>query len=245
MPTFFNPRQLTEVQQTNWAAAIAEYARVQQTNPSHWLAQATKGPEWLLMSDGSLMQAAKSALFARLLEGKPALIHPPPTSYSYPWYAVIEEPGPHQVCVNGSTDGRTVGLNQCAWAIRHMNDAAKELWALNTAKHTACWSLEWLSKVKAAYAKGPQLMVQFEPWSNYRLFVAACQHTSTQAAMPYALDMVHVGVQPGALAGSVWDVDALKLHAKIGATLADFKPSADSGIWVELFFDRWHLEKVG
>jgi len=34
---------------------------------------------------------AKSALFLRLLMGKPALRHAPPTAFSYPHYALIEE----------------------------------------------------------------------------------------------------------------------------------------------------------
>ncbi|CAN7787192.1 hypothetical protein LJR034_008766 [Caballeronia sp. LjRoot34] len=44
---------------------------------------------------------AKSALFLRLLMGKPPLRHAPPTAFSYPHYALIEEPGPISVVVRG------------------------------------------------------------------------------------------------------------------------------------------------
>lgn len=241
MPVFFNPKQLTDAQRKNWDAAVAEYARVQKANSSGALEQSAQDGE---MPGGNIMRASRSALFGRLLDGKPALPHPPPSSYACPWYAVIEEPGPHQVRMDGGIDGRTLWLNQCAWTIKHMNHAARELWELDNATHSGHWSNAFLSKVKAAYARGPELVVQFEPWPDYRLFVAACQHTGTQAVWPYALEAVHAGVRPSSLTGSVFDVDKLMLNAKLGSDNADRKPSAGAEDWVELFFDRWHLEKA-
>jgi hypothetical protein len=44
---------------------------------------------------------AKSALFLRLLTGKLPLRHAPPTAFSYPHYALIEEPGPISAVVRG------------------------------------------------------------------------------------------------------------------------------------------------
>lgn len=242
VPVFFNPRQLTDTQHRNWDAAVAEYSRVQVSNaldPPEESAQQSDLP------GGNIMRATKSALFARLLEGKPALAHPPPTSHAYPWYAVIEEPGPHQVRIDGSIDGQAVSLNRCTWNIRHMNEAARELWALDSATRAGQWNNSLLAKVKAAYAKGPEMLVRFEPWQNYRLLVAACKHTGTQAARPYALDAVRIGVRPSSLTGSVFDVDALMLNAKLGADTAERKPIAGADDWVDLFFDRWHLEMAG
>jgi hypothetical protein len=43
----------------------------------------------------------KSALFLRLLMGKLPLRHAPPTTFSHPHYALIEEPGPIGVVVRG------------------------------------------------------------------------------------------------------------------------------------------------
>ena len=41
--------------------------------------------------------APKSALLERLRNGKAPLEYPPPLGMSCPWYAVVEDPGPHYV----------------------------------------------------------------------------------------------------------------------------------------------------
>ena len=40
---------------------------------------------------------SKSALFERLMNGKDPLPYPPPVGMSCPWYAIVEDPGPHYV----------------------------------------------------------------------------------------------------------------------------------------------------
>jgi hypothetical protein len=70
---------------------------------------------------------AKSALFRRLLEGKSALSEPPPTSFSYPWFDLVDKPGPHPVTLNAVASGAALGseargdrhllINQCLWAV--------------------------------------------------------------------------------------------------------------------------------
>ncbi len=81
MPTFFDPSQLSPEQSARWPQAAEAYEVVMQS------------------LDGSGQRTAvpqpghpKSALFARLLNGKKPLRYPPPTSYSYPWYAALEAP---------------------------------------------------------------------------------------------------------------------------------------------------------
>jgi hypothetical protein len=51
------------------------------------------GPDWL-PSDADL---SKSALLERLRSGKEPLAEPPPLGMSCPWYAVVEDKGPHYV----------------------------------------------------------------------------------------------------------------------------------------------------
>lgn len=51
------------------------------------------GADWL-PSDADM---CKSALLERLRSGKEPLAEPPPLGYSCPWYAVVEDPGPHYV----------------------------------------------------------------------------------------------------------------------------------------------------
>jgi hypothetical protein len=51
------------------------------------------GADWL-PSDADM---CKSALLERLRAGKEPLEEAPPLGYSCPWYAVVEDPGPHYV----------------------------------------------------------------------------------------------------------------------------------------------------
>lgn len=51
------------------------------------------GRDWL-PSDADM---SKSALLERLRSGKQPLAEAPPLGYSCPWYAVVEDPGPHYV----------------------------------------------------------------------------------------------------------------------------------------------------
>jgi hypothetical protein len=52
-----------------------------------------RGPDhpWL----PSDIDVVKSALFERIGSGKAPLPEPPPVSFACPWYALVEEPGPH------------------------------------------------------------------------------------------------------------------------------------------------------
>jgi hypothetical protein len=51
------------------------------------------GPDWL-PSDADI---SKSALLERLRSGKAPLAEPPPLGMSCPWYALVEDAGPHYV----------------------------------------------------------------------------------------------------------------------------------------------------
>lgn len=51
------------------------------------------GPEWL----PTVSDFYKSALFERIRSGKAPLPEPPPIGLACPWYAVVEDPGPHYV----------------------------------------------------------------------------------------------------------------------------------------------------
>lgn len=51
------------------------------------------GDNWLPMG----VAVHKSALFERIRSGKDPLEFPPPVAFSCPWYALVEEPTPHNV----------------------------------------------------------------------------------------------------------------------------------------------------
>lgn len=63
----------------------------------------------------------KSALFHRLMEGKEALPVPPPRSYSYPWYSLIEDGYgfPYEVWKdeNNMFGFPAVGIDQSIWKL--------------------------------------------------------------------------------------------------------------------------------
>lgn len=83
----------------------------------------------------------KSALFRGLLSGRQPFPVPPPTSNSYPWYDLLDQPGPRRVSLGGmSTLGshfaasrafagdqgsQFLGVNQGCWRVDHSNDDAK------------------------------------------------------------------------------------------------------------------------
>lgn len=122
MPTFFDPEHLTPKQKENWSAALAKYAAVMAYEK-----QLTPQGCFLINQPGH----PKSALFARLLDGKEPLLRPPPKSYGYPWYDCIEQDFvtiadlsasnlreiPH---TRQSLLERAIVLNQCAdWRVLH------------------------------------------------------------------------------------------------------------------------------
>lgn len=62
-----------------------------------WIETARKyrEPDWLPIYPDMM----KSALFERIRSGLEPLEYPPPVGYSCPWYAVVEDRGPHVVCI--------------------------------------------------------------------------------------------------------------------------------------------------
>ena len=110
MPTFFNRDSLTVQQRRRWAWACAEYQRVV-TREENRIAEVA-GPEaaelyrLMVVNDPDNGIVEKSALFWRLLNGKPPMAMPPPTRYSYPWYGVLEQDGPFEVSFQLETPTR-------------------------------------------------------------------------------------------------------------------------------------------
>ncbi len=93
VPTYFDPDSPTDAQQSRWDWTVVENERVWRANVER---QGRSFDENERSEMGLSVGHPKSRLFARLLDSKAALPFPPPKSFSYPWYEVIEEPGPHQ-----------------------------------------------------------------------------------------------------------------------------------------------------
>lgn len=113
MNTLFNKNKLTKEQQGRWDWAVCKYREIREQNTLHSFEELNEEEKLHLMQElteakefkGALtvdMLDEKSALFARLLDGKNPLIYPPPCAYSYPWYEVIEENGPWNLSIEAA-----------------------------------------------------------------------------------------------------------------------------------------------
>lgn len=69
------------------------------------------GPDWL----PSEADYDKSALFERIRSGLQPLPEPPPIGYSCPWYAVVEDKGPHYV-YDVTSDANWIGEGEVSVA---------------------------------------------------------------------------------------------------------------------------------
>jgi hypothetical protein len=275
MPVFFLEDQLTENQKARWDRAVIQYAIIQEANLERRMSKITKSERDFYAKNNDAHTDAdikavmreflsvmgnppghtKSALFARLLDGKEALEFPPPTNHSYPWYEVIEEPGPHRVMLGGAYaaqklalgtwDGKTdlsISINQCTWTVRGLNAAAHQLLDLNielqslsrpedpSNKNSSMvydWSDDLLARVKAAYAAQPEFIVQHSDWPEFRLFVAQMDQDFHQSNKKYAKSKMNLAVRHLLHTYSVFDLDALNLNARIGKTISKGKHPRD------------------
>ncbi|MDA8376113.1 MAG: hypothetical protein M0Z50_03365 [Planctomycetia bacterium] len=174
MPTFFQSKDLLPPELlARWDHAVAEYDRV---------LQGICGDSAACRLFHYNQIREKSALFWRLLNGKDPLPMPPPTRYSYPWYGIIEEPGPHQVGsigfhaygkplsqqlaeIRGTDREDRLFVEQCGWKVLDHNAAAQDM--LEALRGGQC-TLEDQNRLMAA---GPEWIVQHGKWPDYRLFV--------------------------------------------------------------------------
>lgn len=124
MPTFFDPNNLTDTQKLNWDSAVAKHTEFLNSVRSAHADAGGREYDFFFDMIYNPPGHPKSALFARLLEGKEILPKAPPRSYSYPDYRLVEEVGPHNVM---PYIGNEIIINQCAYQLVSANKAAKAL----------------------------------------------------------------------------------------------------------------------
>jgi hypothetical protein len=164
---------LTPEQCERFDWAFAEYARIQERNSK-------AGPNTIEPGVTPLLNhfpSPKSALFARLLNGKPALPYPPPTSYSYPWYSLIDDGFSDNVSIEGFSAGLGkpgIIINHALWAIVQNNPAADRLMqaasALNKRRHPVL-TREESRVVGDILASKPEWVVRSGYNPEFRLFM--------------------------------------------------------------------------
>lgn len=251
MPTFFDPKTLTDSQRTRWDWAMQEYERVQKRNIDRQIAQMSRsqrndllhalnladGDDALLRSRLLLLQSVmgggagdpKSALFARLLDGKPALDTAPPTTYGYPWYAVVEEARSFDVQVGPVTNFQTdalddtaLSVNNCAWHIEHATETARRLLKLQTQLSNDPEAVS-VSAVLQAYRDEPQFSLSYGAYSGFSLDL---RYVQSQVNRGYALQKIRVQQaetdtvhSDRAVCGNVFDTKSLLIDGRIGAVV--------------------------
>ncbi|MBS1228980.1 MAG: hypothetical protein H6R17_2257 [Proteobacteria bacterium] len=214
---YFDPDKLTDAQRARWNHAIAEYDKILNRNVERQIGRMSDHDKknFLLSfptfsaGDESIEEDVRqvlrlfygmsggaegnprSALLARLLDGKPPLRAPPPSTFHRPWYEVIEDDGPFEVIVSdahlscapsdhGEHDAtHSLCIDRCPWLVVHMNGAARRLFAMQQRLDGKArrerggtafgWTSALLSDVLAAYRDGPEFIVRHEEWPPYRL----------------------------------------------------------------------------
>lgn len=176
MPYFFNEKSLSDSQLKRWDSAVATYTSILDANDNRPVLHTSTCPEVFAPRNCEITGAysttleavraaatcrtpgnPKSALFSRLLSGKQPLKNPPPVSFGYPWFDVIEGDGPWDIfdlCLKARfspsriTEAKrntidTVVLNQDAWNIvRYISESAAIVTHRNWASEKCYWFLK-------------------------------------------------------------------------------------------------------
>ena len=138
MPKFFDKNNLTTEQKSRWDFAVVKYKKIHEKNALFILDDLSEEEKLDVIQEinqkkefNSMLSSEvldeKSALFSRLLDGKNPLLYPPPCSYSYPWYSVIEDEGPWNLSLDAhSVDElywenlmgeNTIAIEQTPWKV--------------------------------------------------------------------------------------------------------------------------------
>lgn len=183
MPVFFNEQTLDNIEYSHYKACVAEYIRIQYENAEQEknvlrkLGKLTSRVAIEIDNKANYYKPSnKSALFWRLLQGKPALSKIPPTSFSYPWYQLYEEDGPFEAAVNwNQTEEHILNLpflplkkdkiliNHALWHIISYNEAGSKTLELNTHKNQ--------EEIKEILDLKPEIVVTFDNEQKFRLFL--------------------------------------------------------------------------
>lgn len=206
MNHFFCESDLTEEQKSNWHELLSQYKSILRGN-TIMKARAMSDAERALCASilGITVDSAsefeekfvshsvdltdfagspRSALFARLLNGRVPLPSPPPTIFGFPWYEIVEETGPFLVRVNPS--GEDLVINQCRWSVVERNEAALRLLTLHE-KASEWIKSEWItlprasdfSKILQTYEEGPEFIITYPGIGHYRLSVSGFKPISS------------------------------------------------------------------
>ncbi len=184
MPSFFSTKQLTEEQQQNWDISMDAYAKVLEENCQREFRDMTEKDKKKFMGSWKISHFTdedvlkqlratsmfganppgheKSSLFSRLLNGQNPLRNPPPLSFSYPDYHVVESSSPIEITMLSANNVKSlinqktefipykhVVINQSGWkVVKVISDEVIHLTNARWEKEGFVWELK-ISEISA------------------------------------------------------------------------------------------------
>jgi hypothetical protein len=171
------PEHLSPEEKARYEWAIAEFNRIQERNGEPGYTTIAPAISPLIKH----VPHPKSRLFARLLEGKSPLQFAPPTTYSNPWYELVEDGFSDKVFLDGFIDlfdkGPNTGIliNQCVWNICRQNAAAIQLRELHKKiqpTRSLILTPQESNEAKTILRQHPEWIIRHGRNREFRLFLA-------------------------------------------------------------------------
>ena len=166
--------ELDQTMRRRWGWALREWRRVTSRETQRYEQRAGKAAAMLYNSGLGILAAQppkhpeddpsrlweKSKLFGRLLRGMRPYYIPPPISYSYPWFEIIDDwDKPHRVVIDGLRqydDGTVVALLGGGWwPVVERSDTEQHGIPIEMVVRHSCWPQRYRV-----------LLIEATPWKD-------------------------------------------------------------------------------
>lgn len=244
------PDHLSDEEKARYEWALKEFNRIQECNGE-------PGNTTIAPAITPLIKHVphpKSRLFARLLQGKPALQVPPPTTYSNPWYELVEDGFSDKVFLDGFVDlyGRepntAIQINQCIWNICHENAPAAELRELRNRIRGSSLVLtpQESNEAKAILRKSPEWIIRHGRNREFRLYLSRVRRQGkTHLLMTDLLQRDFSGGNPvlvEKLENMLSRTDSAPLALGLRTSAGMPGHASQASEWIRVECDGWCLE---
>lgn len=238
------PDHLTEEQKARYERALAEFNRIQERNSDPGTATTIAPAITPLIKH---VPHEKSRLFARLLEGKAPLPFPPPTTYSNPWYELVEDGFSDKVFLDGFIDlyGKEANtgilINQCVWNICRENAAAVELRELRNrikSNRSLVLTPQESGEAKLILRKKPEWIIKHGRNREFRLYLTRVKRQGKVNLLMTDL------LQRDFSGGNPVLIERLAPMPDQRAAQRSIEPERQAADWVRIECDGWCLEVV-
>lgn len=245
------PEHLNPEERARYEWALTEFNRIQERNSEPGNTTVAPAITPLIKH----VPHPKSRLFARLLQGKHPLPFPPPTTYSNPWYELVEDGFSDKIFLDGFVDlydkGANSGIviNQCVWNICHENPAAAELRELRNKLRdgrSLVLTPQESNEAKGILRKKPEWIIKHGRNREFRLYLCRVKRQGKiKLLMTDLLQRDFSGGNP-VLVEKLANMPG-KSETRGGAPDGPAMPhsiGSDRSDWVRVECDGWCLEVV-